>query len=877
MSSASAFPAALVSINQGEQIDPVELNKLLNRSLISQEERAEIYREIAGRMSEVINAATNSQNPKVAWQAIELLMNLAENSERRKDVIWGKLAAPELSAIVKLATTQGELNAASIALLSNLINRSDVRSNQLRETLTKANYAAIVASATSPKPQTAAAMALLTNLILDSEVTKETVWSCLMASGYANIISAISTAGSPQTSLMALRLLSTLADGSKFRATSLSASLSVTGITGVVAAATTPNQPEMAAKALRLLFDLSNLSPSLNAQIWTTLGAADRAAICHAATSPAQPKLAVQALRLLANLAANSENTTDQLWATLRVAQRAALITVATTTAQPIGAEQALRLLANLVGSSECVSTSVWETLGPTGRAAVVASATTPAQPRVAEQALRLLDKLLIYFDLAKAEEIWNTLNADGRATVLTMATTPAQPAVAVQALVLLSKLTEFSEVRKVGLWTSLGAVGCAAVITMGINLAQPRVAEKALGLLYNLAAYSDARHTELWVSLGVADRRGLIIAATTTEEIGVASIAIKLLNYFENHTSINTEIWPLLQPRLAQLWALTQRPIFKQQADNFLLKLIYLSDQRTRDVLDVAITDVSLRHTIATLREWGRLAADQQPAWRIMLQTVIVQTNITPQKMAVLMAAMMSGTNLWRSSYMWRVALRDQVLAIPMAEGIDPTLFREHMRLGLDAACGNSAAVIESQVLTAAEKLQLLEILYSREFLSARVTQDDLLRLQLTSHLSLDFKLQAIGLILTHGQASHFQFKEILTWFERVFKRDPQTGELTNRPTVFSNPSTLGDIGDAAIFALTEQRDQYLALYQNFRPHMTRDFIQEEIEHIERRVSGKEMPQNFGAILIHQLRQFLSIDWPMSALEEERMFDRKS
>jgi hypothetical protein len=260
------------------------------------------------------------------------------------------------------------------------------------------------------------------------------------------------------------------------------------------------------------------------------------------------------------------------------------------------------------------------------------------------------------------------------------------------------------------------------------------------------------------------------------------------------------------------------------------------------------------------------------------MLQTVIVQANTTPQKMAVLMAAMMSGLNISQRPLEEREALRDQVLAIPMAEGIDPTLFREHMRLGLRAACGNTSAMLDSPVLSAPEKLQLLEILYSsRNFLSAQVTQDELLRMQSTANISLDLKLRAIELILTHGKANSFQFKTILTWLKAEFKRDPQTGELTNRPTVFSNPSTLGDIGDAAIFALTEQRDQYLALYQNFRPHMTRDFIQEEIEHIERRVSGKEMPQDFGATLIFQLQQFLSIDWPMSALEEERMFDRKS
>jgi hypothetical protein len=284
------------------------------------------------------------------------------------------------------------------------------------------------------------------------------------------------------------------------------------------------------------------------------------------------------------------------------------------------------------------------------------------------------------------------------------------------------------------------------------------------------------------------------------------------------------------------------------------------------------------MRRTIDALGQWGKRSSQYWAGTeRLALYTGIVQANTTPQKIAVYIAAVMSGMYLWRYSREWREELRNQVLAIPVAAGVDPTLHRQHMRIGLDAACGNTAAVIESQVLTAAEKLQLLEILYSsREFLSAQATQDELSRVQLTPHLSRDLKLRAIELILTHGQANNFQFKTILTWLKGEFKRDPQTGELTNRPTVFSNPDTLGDIGVEEIFALTTQRQQYLALYQYFRPHMTHYSIQEEIEHINLRVSGKEMPQDFGAILIHQLRQFQSTAGTDSALEDERQYDRK-
>jgi hypothetical protein len=57
----------------------------------------------------------------------------------------------------------------------------------------------------------------------------------------------------------------------------------------------------------------------------------------------------------------------------------------------------------------------------------------------------------------------------------------------------------------------------------------------------------------------------------------------------------------------------------------------------------------------------------------------------------------------------------------------------------------------------------------------------------------------------------------------------------------------------------------------------MTREFIQEEIELIEKRVLGKEMPEDFGAILIHQLRQFLSTAVIGSVVKDDGQYDSKS
>ncbi|QJC55808.1 hypothetical protein HC248_01091 [Polaromonas vacuolata] len=264
----------------------------------------------------------------------------------------------------------------------------------------------------------------------------------------------------------------------------------------------------------------------------------------------------------------------------------------------------------------------------------------------------------------------------------------------------------------------------------------------------------------------------------------------------------------------------------------------------------------------------WGERDSRHEPE-RLALLTGIVQANTSSQKMAVFMAAVMSGINLRQRPQEWREALHEQLLAIPTAERIDPTLYRQCLRLGFDAACGNTSAVLKSPVLTAPEKLQLLEILYiSSAVTNAQATHEHLSKVLLTPKTTRDFKLQAIGLIFHHGKPSYFQFKAILTWLKREFKTDTQT--------VFTNPAAIGDIGDEAIYALADQRQQYLALYQNFRPHMTRDFIQLEIAQINRQVAAEEIPEDFGATLIFQLRQFLSPAVIDTGIKDYRQFDRK-
>jgi hypothetical protein len=724
------------------------------------------------------------------------------------------------------------------------------------------------------------ALCLLGYLTVNSDVRAAELWATLGAAGRAAVIAAATNPAQPAAAEEALSLLANLAANSDVRAAELWATLGAAERAAVVAAAT--NHAQSAVAALRLLTHLTADSDDRLAEIWATLGAAGRAAVIAAATDP---ELAEGALFLLANLAI-SDVIAAELWATLGPAGRAAVVTAATDPVQPEVTEQALRLLANLTVNSDAGAAELWATLGAAGRAAVVTAATDPAQPEVAEQALSVLNNLTAGSNI-RAAELWATLGAAGRAAVIAAATNPAQPAVAEEALLLLGHLTASSDATAAQLWATLGAADRAALVNAASNPAQPEVAEQALDLLIHLTANSDLRKAELWATLGAAGHEGFIIAATTAEEPKAARSAIKLLGIWQGNPYTNVVIWPLLQPRLAQLWAVTQQQVVARTANRFLFEQIRGDAHKTSqalNALNAAIPAISMHHAIATLRGWskqvkggrggprrfGHVLVRRHEPDRLALLTGIVQAKISPQKMAMLMAAAMNGIGLRQHPQETREALFNQLLAIPLAEGIDPTLWRQHMRLGLDAACSSTSEVLDSQVLSAPEKLKLLEIIYiSSEVMTGQATHEELLKVRLMPNTSRDFKVKAIGLLLNHGQASSTQFKEILAWLKGEFATDTHT--------VFTNPATLGDIGDEAIYALTEQRQQYLSLYQNFGPHMTRDFIQEEIAHINLRVTAEEMPRDFGETLIFQLRQILPPAVISTAVKDDRQYDRKS
>ncbi|WP_168921612.1 hypothetical protein [Polaromonas vacuolata] len=592
-----------------------------------------------------------------------------------------------------------------------------------------------------------------------------------------------------------------------------------------------------------MLFNLSQDSGVKRAELWATLGAAGRAAVVTAATSTAEPAVAKIALGLLFNLSLDSGVISAELWASLGAAGRAAVVTAATNSAKPAIAKLALGLLINLTLDSDGRRSELWATLGAAGRAAVVNTATSSAEQALARQAMRLLASLSNYSD-DRTTKSWSFLGALGRAT----------------------------DDRTTKIWSTLGAAGRTAVVTAATNPSQPDVAESALFLLSHLTARTQSRAIELWGTLGAQDREGLINAATTVGEPKIVLRALELMNFWQEIPEIKAEIWPLLQPRLAQLWAVSQLPNVEQKASRFLFNQIQGNIYRARQALNaliVAPPTISMHNTIAALRLWGREVSHDLPE-RLALLTGIVQANTTAQKMAVFTTAVMSGIDIRNHPRDVREALRNQLLAIPMAEGIDPEPYRQRMRLGLDAACGNTYTVLESPVLSVPEKLQLLETLYSsRGFLSAQLAQQELSKIRLMPNTSRDFKLQVIGLILNHGQASSTQFKEILTWLKGEFETDTHT--------VFTNPETLGDITDEQIYALAEQRQQYLSLYQNFGTHMTHDFIQEEIAQINLRVTAEEIPRDFGETLIFQLRQFLSTVGTNTGVKDDRQFDSKN
>jgi hypothetical protein len=797
-----------------------------------------VYRELKGRIPEIVNAATTTSpaEPKVKTLALRLLVDLVHSSRVRAAELWAILGTAGRAAVVTAATnpTEPEVAMLALVLLTEIAGNSDVKKAELWAALGPAGRTVVVAAATNPR---------------DLNVAEQ-----------------------------ALFLLTSLAHNSNVRAAELWATLGLAGRAAVVAAATNPTEPEVAEQALGLLARLTSNSEGRKAKLWATLGPAGRTAFVTAATTPAEPEVAKQALYFLASLASLSEVRATDLWATFLPAQCAAVVTAATTPTQPEITKNALNLLAGLAGKSAFRDAELWSALGHVGRAAVVTAALPPAEPEVAAQALRLLVNLTDKSETIKAN-LWAILGPTGRAALITAATPSTEPEVAQQALHLLANLVNLSEVRAANLWATLETTGRAALATAAMTTAEPGVATCALTLLIRLTNSSHRKQTEVgtalwkvWTTSGETARKGLIITATTVEKPKIASVAIYLLRILNKNSRINTEIWPLLQPRLAQLWAVTPLQNNERMASNFLFKQIRGDANKIRqalNALNAAIPAISMRHTIATLREWGEQNRHDTPE-RAALLTGIVQTHTTPQKMAVLTTAVMSGINIRQRPQGEREALRDQLLAIPLAEEIDPTLYRKRMRLGFDVACGNTSAVIDSQDLSDPEKLQLLEVIYcSPGFLTAQATQENFSKMLLAPNISRDFKLQAIGLILNHGRANPFQLKTALTWLKGEFKKDTYT--------VFTSLGDTGDIGDAAIYALAVQRQQYLSLYRNFQPHMTYSFIQTEIENIHFRVAIKEVPENFGTTLIFQLQQFLSTAGLDTAAKDDRKFEKKS
>jgi hypothetical protein len=621
---------------------------------------------------------------------------------------------------------------------------------------------------------------------------------------------------------------------------------------------------------IKKLLNYLSISPEKQDEVFEELGEGI-SHVVKAATNLQQPKTATLALDLLTALITGSSAKSIALWSTLDAHERKALVIAATNLSQPSVCESALIFLTDLTAESKIIRDQLWTAQTKMGHETLLAPLTKTIPSKIAKPLYYLLANLALGLE-ARTTALWSALGKHAHAALISAASTPHAPTVKASAMRLLGNLALNSATRTNQLWTRFGVAGRVAVITTATRPALPSENLEALYLMVACCLNSQAVKAEVSLSLDAEKYAALIYFATNFEQTDVAEMALVLLGQLQAQQATQLAIWPLLQPKIVQLCSTDLTLAVAEKAKLFLFAQIRGDAQKTSQVLNVlgaAVPAISLRQTLNTLRAWGQLVRLNHAEQTALLRG-IVQSNTSAKNMGVFIAAVMSGLHLGQLPHAERDALRDQLLAIPMAIGINTALYRQNMRLGFDAACSSTLDVIMSQALSEPEKLKRLEILYiSSEFIDAQSSNIHFSEVLRSAHISRDFQLQAIGLILHHGQATNIQFKTILAWVQSEFEKDIHT--------VFTNPETLKDIDKAAVVALAEQRQQYLILYQNFRPHMTPVFIHAEIEKISRQILAKEIPDDFGKTLIFQLQQFLSTAAAQTVVSINRQHDRKS
>ncbi|WP_168920683.1 hypothetical protein [Polaromonas vacuolata] len=671
-----------------------------------------------------------------------------------------------------------------------------------------------------------------------------------LADRIPEIAAVITNSEIPETAAQALRLLINLTDGSEIMSAKLWSNLADTGCAAVISAAKNREQADVARQALHLLSQLAGGSQDTTAALWLSLGESGRASVITAATTAEQPAVAEMALALLANFAADNDTNKAELWASLSATQRIALVTMAIKPGQTEVAEQALSLLANLASGAGAIRVELWGSLGDSGRAVIVAAATTPEASEVVKLALRLLTNLT-YGSETRTSQLWASLGPTERASVIALATNQELAATAIQAQYLLVNLAGSSVARTNELWTSLGATERAALITAATTADQPNMAMSALHLLINLCFNSVARKAELWTSLLGTALTALVTAATTPAQPEVAELALRLLRLLQ--PAANEAVWILLQPRLANLWTMTQVPTTAQISNQFLFEQIRGNVDKTRqtfNALNAVSPSIAARKIALKINEWRQVNAGQAGMQEALLNAIL-QTDSSSQRMGVLLAITTNWFHVKVTPQNQRETIFNYFLTLSDAAGIDRNRYKNRLALMFDTVLTNVSAALNTPGLKDLEKLELIEHIYIFPgFLTANETQAQLTNVLFAPAISRDLKISVLGLILKHGQANTAQFHTLLNWLRGEFKKE--------KYTVFTDFGGTESTNVEEVESVLSQRHQYLMLYRDFKKHMTVDFIKAEIADINQQILIKKIPSDFGDILKYQLQNFL-------------------
>ncbi|WP_168923162.1 hypothetical protein [Polaromonas vacuolata] len=710
----------------------------------------------------------------------------------------------------------------------------------------------LLITASTPGQQNGVIKALhfLNHHTATSQTNKAKLWENLGVSGRAALFAAATSAGPQALVAISHDLLFQLIINTRDKADEIWVSLGHTRCAALMTTALTIEEAELAIPTLLLLNHLIGLSSARGNELWAALGETGQQKLVTAATALSSPKIALLTLSLLAKFT-TTPHVRNEIWLTFGETGRANLVNTAVTSELPKIAKYSLTLLNLLNDKSTATRDALWTTLMLDEGAAILIAATNLDQPEEANEALKLL-ATLTFDSPAKTETLWAQLREADILALINAAATQTRPDITLNTLFLLGNLAQTSEVEKNILWVSMGSTERAAIASIATANGQSSIKISAINLLTSLCIGSDDRTTAIWAILGEEGCTSLVASATTPEAKNVTKAALVLISKLQNQPLISMAIWPLLQPRLTQLWVAAQDPSLAENANALLFTQTNGNIAKIKQVLNAlnaAVPVISVRNTIATFWAWA-LSANRREQDINALLSGIVQANSSPQRMGQIITAVVSGTTIGGVQPEQRQAIRERLLNLSATRPTLAIQYQQHVALGFDLGCCNSAAVLENQEITTLEKLNLLEIFYIYPgFLTQKETETQLASVLFTPNISPDLMLGAIGLIFNHGQLGEPQFRAVCSCLVGKFEKE--------KYSIFSDLETDLTFASPAGQALAKQRQQYLALYQNFQPHMTPEFIKNEITQINQQVKESSMPRQLGQVITGQLQQF--------------------